>query len=310
MDCQAQSLKAPRPWFRRPPSSPCDPPSSSFPSLTWCCFTPVIMLPHRRETTCSLDSGSYNETTSDQPGAGRALSKVYTLLGNSLENVIRKAIIKKRSMGSLRRSESIGDSLRRATYNDEAFHSQPLQFNANGSLVTLSECSEGCDSSPSASYFCISDDADDHVSTSSCRCAFDSSSSYEYIVCSQYSSSNATSSNLIGPGRVLGLVYSSLGRSLEARLNHFAAKGGLGPVALASQIHKMLRPPLHENFLARLDHLELKLTFRLMNACTALLEQATKFSGVFPVCFMMRICGRNLLIDPCFQIGQSYIRLK
>lgn len=294
--------------------------SSSFPSLTWCCLTPVIMLPHRRKTTCSLDSGSYNETISDQPGAGRILGKVYTLLGNSLENMILKAVIKKRSMGTFVRSESIGDSLRRATYDDEAFHSQPLQSNltANGSLVTLSECSEGCDSSPSASSFCTSDDPNDHASTSSCRCAFDSSSSYEYTACSQDSSSNATSSNLIGPGRVLGLVYSSLGRSLETRLNRFAAKGGLGPDAIASQIRQMLRPPLHENFLARLDHLELKVTFRLMNACTSLLEQATKFSGispfslVVPVCFMviMQVCGRILLIVAYFLIGQSYIRLK
>lgn len=287
--------------------------SSSFPSLTWCCLTHVIMLPHRRETTCSLDSGSYNETISDQPGAGRILGKVYTLLGNSLENMILKAVIKKRSMGTFVRSESIGDSLRRATYDDEAFHSQPLQshLTANGSLVTLSECSEGCDSSPSASSFCTSDDPDDHASTSSCRCAFDSSSSYEYTACSQDSSSNETSSNLIGPGRVRGLVYSSLSRSLETRLNRFAAKGGLGPDAIASQIRQILRPPLHENFLARLDHLELKVTFRLMNACTSLLEQATKFSGispfslVVPVCFMiiMQVCGRILLIVAYFLIG-------
>lgn len=288
------------------------------------------MLPRHRETICSLDSGSYNETISDQPGAGRTLGKFYVLLGNSLENMIRKAVIKKRSMRIPRRYESTGDGLRHASHGDEGrssatLNSQPIQSNGNGSLAILSECSEECDSSPSTSSFSSDNYLDDHTSTYSCSCASDVSArtttssllrTYEYTVCSQDSSCNETSSNLIGPGRVLGLVYSSLGRSLEAQLNRFATKGGLGPDAIATGIRQMLRPPLHENFLARLDHLELKLTFRLMNACTALLEQATKFSGVFPfslvvpVCFMMWICGRNLLIEPCFQIGQSYIRLK
>ena len=44
-------------------------------------------------------------------------------------------------------------------------------------------------------------------------------------------STNYTMSNLVGPGRVLGNLYSSLGRRLERYIGASAHKAGYGPSA-------------------------------------------------------------------------------
>ena len=44
-------------------------------------------------------------------------------------------------------------------------------------------------------------------------------------------STNYTMSNLVGPGRVLGNLYSSLGRRLERSIGVSAHKAGYGPSA-------------------------------------------------------------------------------
>ena len=44
-------------------------------------------------------------------------------------------------------------------------------------------------------------------------------------------STNYTMSNLVGPGRVLGNLYSSLGRRLERSIGASAHKAGYGPTA-------------------------------------------------------------------------------
>lgn len=51
-------------------------------------------------------------------------------------------------------------------------------------------------------------------------------------------SSNITEDNRPGPGRILGNVYSSLGRRLEGFLNSLAERQGLGPEAVALRIRQ------------------------------------------------------------------------
>ena len=241
-------------------------------------------------TICSLDSGSYNDTISDQPGAGRTVGKFYDRVGASLENLIYKAVAKKRSMSSnLNKSRSIGESLGGTTYNgagpsSTTVFTQPTLAESACSLATLGEESEYCSSLSSGSR---RDDAEsicscDARSSSDATASSSSSDSYTtiYTLCSTETSTNATSSNLIGPGRVLGLAYSALGRAFEAKLNHLATKHGLGPNGIASQIRQMLRRPLHDNFLGHLDDLQYEVTLRLMGKCTALVSKATKFSSV------------------------------
>ncbi|KAH8107619.1 hypothetical protein DFH11DRAFT_1168433 [Phellopilus nigrolimitatus] len=51
-------------------------------------------------------------------------------------------------------------------------------------------------------------------------------------------STNATADNLPGPGRTLGLFYSSAGRHLEVQLGKIAGRLGRGPQATAVRIKK------------------------------------------------------------------------
>lgn len=51
-------------------------------------------------------------------------------------------------------------------------------------------------------------------------------------------SSNMTEDDRPGPGRILGNVYSSLGRQLESLLNSFAERRGLGPEAVAHRVRR------------------------------------------------------------------------
>ena len=60
-----------------------------------------------------------------------------------------------------------------------------------------------------------------------------------YELCSQQSSSNDTASNLPGPGRMLGLLYSRWGRALEGAIGQVAHKSGFGPKAVASRIRRV-----------------------------------------------------------------------
>lgn len=48
--------------------------------------------------------------------------------------------------------------------------------------------------------------------------------------------SNETASNLVGPGRVLGLAYDAAGRGLEKHLNSLANRFGYGPGATVQRI--------------------------------------------------------------------------
>lgn len=55
------------------------------------------------------------------------------------------------------------------------------------------------------------------------------------------SSTNDTASNLPGPGRVLGNVYSSAGRRLERAVGVVAHKAGFGPNATYKKIQELDR---------------------------------------------------------------------
>jgi hypothetical protein len=57
------------------------------------------------------------------------------------------------------------------------------------------------------------------------------------------SNSNATMSNLAGPGRVLGLLFSSAGRRLEVAVDRTAARLGLGFEGIAQRLFMKLRAP-------------------------------------------------------------------
>jgi hypothetical protein len=57
------------------------------------------------------------------------------------------------------------------------------------------------------------------------------------------SNSNATASNLAGPGRVLGLVFSAAGRRLDAVVERTAARLGLGFEGIARRLFMKLRAP-------------------------------------------------------------------
>lgn len=54
-------------------------------------------------------------------------------------------------------------------------------------------------------------------------------------------STNATTSNLPGPGRLLGRLLGFLGRRLEHVFNDFATKLGMGPEAVGQEIRKLRR---------------------------------------------------------------------
>ena len=56
------------------------------------------------------------------------------------------------------------------------------------------------------------------------------------VTSSSFYSSNYTMSNLVGPGRVLGNLYSSLGRRLERSIGASAHKAGFGPSATYEKI--------------------------------------------------------------------------
>lgn len=60
-------------------------------------------------------------------------------------------------------------------------------------------------------------------------------------VCSLFSSSTATMSNLPGAGRTLGKLYSRWGYALEISLGTLAHKGGFGPDAVADRIQRELK---------------------------------------------------------------------
>lgn len=53
-------------------------------------------------------------------------------------------------------------------------------------------------------------------------------------------SANATESDRPGPGRILGNVYSRLGRRVEVVLNDLARRRGLGPEAVALRVKNRL----------------------------------------------------------------------
>jgi hypothetical protein len=57
------------------------------------------------------------------------------------------------------------------------------------------------------------------------------------------SDSNATMSNLAGPGRVLGLLFSAAGRRLEVVVDRTAARLGLGFEGIARRLFMQLRAP-------------------------------------------------------------------
>ena len=58
------------------------------------------------------------------------------------------------------------------------------------------------------------------------------------VTSSSFYSSNYTMSNLVGPGRVLGNLYSSLGRRLERSIGASAHKAGFGPSATYEKIQE------------------------------------------------------------------------
>lgn len=54
-------------------------------------------------------------------------------------------------------------------------------------------------------------------------------------------SSNETASDIPGPGRLLGKLYSSIGLRLETCLNSFAERRGMGPQVIACRIKNRWR---------------------------------------------------------------------
>lgn len=63
-------------------------------------------------------------------------------------------------------------------------------------------------------------------------------------------SSNATEDDRPGPGRILGNIYSGLGRRLEELFNSLAERRGYGPRAVAIRVRER-----NTNWLRRADHL-------------------------------------------------------
>lgn len=55
-------------------------------------------------------------------------------------------------------------------------------------------------------------------------------------------STNSTASNVIGPGRTLGLAYKFAGKRLEASLNKCFEKAGFGPHAASRRIQRRMSP--------------------------------------------------------------------
>lgn len=53
--------------------------------------------------------------------------------------------------------------------------------------------------------------------------------------------SDATASNLPGPGRTVGLLFDWLGNRFEVFLNKMATRRGLGPTATAREIRRLRR---------------------------------------------------------------------
>lgn len=70
------------------------------------------------------------------------------------------------------------------------------------------------------------------------HCASDSESSY---FAGSYNSSTETNSDVPGPGRLLGKVYSFLGKKAENALSVVAVKVGRGPRETATKIRQLIR---------------------------------------------------------------------
>lgn len=88
-------------------------------------------------------------------------------------------------------------------------------------------------------------------------------------------STNATADNLIGPGRTLGLLYSFLGRRLEARINQIAEHRGHGPRAAFDRLKLRIKAEedclLHATVSGAISHKECEK--RTNNVVKALLEK-------------------------------------
>lgn len=94
------------------------------------------------------------------------------------------------------------------------------------------------------------------MSTSRSAASYPSHHESESDICSLLpsTSSMATASNLVGPGRVLGkYVVEPLGRRTEAALAIAAYRAGFGPVALSERIGKRLSVLPQEGWLSSVD---------------------------------------------------------
>lgn len=88
----------------------------------------------------------------------------------------------------------------------------------------------------------------------------DDASTYSY-------STNSTTSNLVGPGRVLGNFCSSAGKRLERTLGDIAQKAGFGPEA----IYQKIRDLCLEDWMANNEKGEIILSLRNVRPLNAML---------------------------------------
>lgn len=227
-----------------------------------------------RSTICSLYSGSYNETTSDLPGPGRLVGRVYSRLGRSIEHIwsARKTRREERvTIAPARDADVVEDG----RGEEEEEEEEEEVFSDMGS-VFIDEDTDDHDSLHNSNEFEL------ESTPSSCYNS-PRSSECSLSVCSlaRSLSINETQTGLPGAGRTLGIAYARAGHVLERAFARFAVRRH--PRAVAKRARRELRQITHANFLMRYRDLERKQKAILMSKCTRLLVQATKFvSLTFP----------------------------
>ena len=221
-------------------------------------------------SVCSAFSGSYNETVSDLPGPGRMIGKVYMRLGHSLENVLSNL------KGGRKRTVKQGSEISENASSEASDWEEIAFLESTESLSELTDVAEDeCTDSNSSQN--VSEENITWDASSSLDIA---SSDTQYTTCSLISSSNYTTSNLPGPGRLLGRVYAYLGSSLETHLNQLAMQRGRGPDALLARLCAVLKKLLWQSFLIHFDDLDGKIQRELKKSCVEMIGY-TKFSSYY-----------------------------
>ncbi|EJD00079.1 uncharacterized protein FOMMEDRAFT_159691 [Fomitiporia mediterranea MF3/22] len=223
---------------------------------------------------CSQHSQSDNATASDLPGPGRTVGKLFDRLGHSLEALVYKTRAKSSTCDIAREMDPVasedellddGSSIvgsEESYFNSDAESdistSYPYSDNQSDESIVLSSNNRfrrsiDTDTSP---HECCPSVIGARWSSASTDCSVPSTDSFALTTCSlsRSLSTDATLSNLTGPGRVLGQAYSLLGGGIEHVVNTLLA--GRSPDTIAARLHPVLRKLLHSNFMLRYNDLE------------------------------------------------------